>query len=463
MTKSLRRALRACGAALAALLLVTCTDNPIGPARPGLARLRVAPQFDAFARVAPLAMDRFTITVVRPPADTLARVTKTFSPDSSAVSVPIDVFLQSTSETVDVTIELYAGSILLFRGTQSLTVTQGGSTPPSSIPVAYQGPGSQLASLVIGPRDTTVPFGATFAFGATAQDSQAAPVAQFYVAWSASGGTINGAGEFTAPAARDTVTVRAVTPTGVTDSTTVIIAAAPATLVKVSGDAQSGIIGSRLALPLGVRVDGNDGLPVGGVPVTFAVATGGGSVDSAVVVTDGAGLASMGATLGTTVGAQSFTASAPGLTAVTFAATGTGGGLKTWTGAVSTAWTTAGNWSPAAVPGTGDSVLVPAGTPNAPTASGGIAIGALELSGNAATLTIAGTFTVAQGVVLPDTSQFIQLTSGSLVAGSLTLDGFQAFVDASAGGLIVSGLTTLAGTSAFVDATGPGGATAWAG
>ncbi|MBK6422569.1 MAG: hypothetical protein IPF77_10195 [Gemmatimonadetes bacterium] len=156
------------------------------------------------------------------------------------------------------------------------------------------------------------------------------------------------------------------------------------------------------------------------------------------------------------MGAQSFTASAPGLTAVTFAATGTGGGLKTWTGAVSTAWTTAGNWSPAAVPGTGDSVLVPAGTPNAPTASGGIAIGALELSGNAATLTIAGAFTVAQGVVLPDTSQFIQLTSGSLVAGSLTLDGFQAFVDASAGGLIVSGLTTLAGNSAFVDATGPG-------
>ncbi|MBK7351928.1 MAG: hypothetical protein IPI92_18905 [Gemmatimonadetes bacterium] len=451
-----RRAFKAACVALLALAVVTCTDNPIGPARPGLARLRVAPQFDAFARVAPLAMDRFTITVVRPPADTLARVTKTFSPDSSAVSVPIDIFLQSTSETVDVTIELYAGSILLFRGTQSLTVTQGGSTPPSSIPVAYQGPGSQLASLVIGPRDTTVPFGATFAFGATAQDSQAAPVAQFYVAWSASGGTINGAGEFTAPAARDTVTVRAVTPTGVTDSTTVIIAAAPATLVKVSGDAQSGIIGSRLALPLGVRVDGNDGLPVGGVPVTFAVATGGGSVDSAVVVTDGAGLASMGATLGTTVGAQSFTASAPGLTAVTFAATGTGGGLKTWTGAVSTAWTTAGNWSPAAVPGTGDSVLVPAGAPNAPTASGGIAIGALELSGNAATLTIAGTFTVAQGVVLPDTSQFIQLTSGSLVAGSLTLDGFQAFVDASAGGLIVSGLTTLAGTSAFVDATGPG-------
>ncbi|MBK7717417.1 MAG: hypothetical protein IPI38_18770 [Gemmatimonadetes bacterium] len=167
-----------------------------------------------------------------------------------------------------------------------------------------------------------MPFGATFAFGATAQDSQAAPVAQFYVAWSASGGTINGAGEFTAPSTRDTVTVTAVTPTGVTDSTTVIIAAAPATLVKVSGDAER-IIGSRLALPLGVRVDGNDGLPVGGVPVTFAVATGGGSVDSAVVVTDGAGLASMGATLGTTVGAQLFTASSPGLTAVTFAATGT--------------------------------------------------------------------------------------------------------------------------------------------
>ncbi len=128
-----RRALKAACVALLALVVVTCTDNPIGPARPGLARLRVAPQFDAFARVAPLAMDRFTITVVRPPADTLARVTRTFSADSSAVNVPINVFLQSTSETLDVTIELYAGSILLFRGTQSVTVTQGGSTPPSSI------------------------------------------------------------------------------------------------------------------------------------------------------------------------------------------------------------------------------------------------------------------------------------------------------------------------------------------
>src|SRR5690606_38942257 len=335
MRKLLTRALRASLTAGAALLVITCTDNPVGPGRPGLGSLRVAPTFDAFARNAPLTLDNVRVIVVRPPSDTLANVARSFSVSSSQLTLNIPLQLQAASEDLEVTLELYAGTTLLFSGTRIVRVSQGLTPPPDSVPVAYQGPGASIAAITIGPRDTTVVFGGGLRLGAPAVDSQAAPVASFYVGWTASAGTIDAAGQFTAPAARDTVTVTATTPSGITDQTTVIVAAAPATLVKVSGDNQSGIIGSRLPQPLVVRVDGSDGLPVAGVPVTFAATTGGGSVDSATVVSDGAGLATMGATLGGTVGAQTFTATAPGLTAVVFAATGTGGAVKTWTGAVS--------------------------------------------------------------------------------------------------------------------------------
>ena len=103
-----------------------------------------------------------------------------------------------------------------------------------------------------------------------------------------------------------------------------------------------------------------------GCAVSFAALTGGGSTDSATVISDGAGLASMGVTLGAAEGGQSFSASAPGLSPISFTATGTASAAKTWTGAVNGSWTTAGNWSPAAVPVAGDSVVLPASAANAP-------------------------------------------------------------------------------------------------
>ncbi len=450
---AVRRVVRYAAVALLALVIVTCTDNPIGPGHPGVGRLNVVPVYPAYARVAPLAMDNFRIIVVRPPADTLANVSSTFNSDSSQVQTRINVSLNASSEDLDVTIELYAGGILLFRGTRTVRVSQGSSTPADSVPVTYQGPGAQLATLTVSPRDTTVPFGAAFSFGASATDSGGNPLAQFYVSWDASAGSINGQALFTAPAARDTVIIRAITPTGIADSTTVIVVAPPATLTKVSGDGQSGIIGTRLPQPLVVRVDGSDGQPVSGVPVIFAVVSGGGSLDSATVTSDGQGLAAMGATLGTTVGAQSFSASASGLTAVTFTATGTGGGVKTWTGSVDGNWTTAGNWSPAAVPIAGDSVVIPLAS-NAPTFTGTGTIGALSLTGNAAFMSVSGALTVSGSVTLPDSNQFVTVTSGSLTAATLTLSGFQAFLDASSGALTVSGTTALSGDRSFIDATG---------
>lgn len=94
-----------------------------------------------------------------------------------------------------------------------------------------------------------------------------------------------------------------------------------AQLVKSSGDGQAGYFGNPLPDPYIVVAVDDEGAPVGGAVVVWAVASGGGSVDPPQVVTDAAGFAAGTHTLGTT-GTQSVTASAPGATPVTFASTG---------------------------------------------------------------------------------------------------------------------------------------------
>jgi len=309
---------------LAAASLVTCTEEPTSPTRPGVGTLRVTPQFNAFARLVPLTLDNVRVIVVRPPSDTILRAARSFSPGTQQLTLSLPVLLLSSSEALQVTLELYAGTTLLFTGTSTVQVAAGASTPPASVPVSYQGPGATLTTLTLAPRDTSVTLGATFPFGATAVDGQQNNVPQFYVSWSADNGTIDAAGVFTAPTARDTLYVHAVTPNGVRDSTRVFVTAPPSSLTKTGGDGQSGIVGTRLPQVLAVRVNGSDGQPVPGASVAFTVTTGGGSVDSATATTDAQGIARTGAVLGTSVGQQSYTATVSGIPAAVFTATATG-------------------------------------------------------------------------------------------------------------------------------------------
>jgi hypothetical protein len=80
-------------------------------------------------------------------------------------------------------------------------------------------------------------------------------------------------------------------------------------LEKVSGDGQTGTVGTQLGAPLVVRVVDGNGNPVPGVQVTFA-GSGGGSMTPATASTDANGAAQALATLGTAAGAYTFTASA---------------------------------------------------------------------------------------------------------------------------------------------------------
>ncbi|HWK88571.1 MAG TPA: dockerin type I domain-containing protein, partial [Longimicrobium sp.] len=101
-------------------------------------------------------------------------------------------------------------------------------------------------------------------------------------------------------------------------------ASGPTDMVANAGDGQSATVNTAVATAPQVLVTDVDGNPVAGVEVTFAVASGGGSVTDAVATTDASGLAAVGSwTLGTAAGANTLDASATGLTTVTFTATGT--------------------------------------------------------------------------------------------------------------------------------------------
>jgi hypothetical protein len=95
-------------------------------------------------------------------------------------------------------------------------------------------------------------------------------------------------------------------------------------LQKFAGDAQTAQVSTAVATKPSVKLVDAHGNAVSGVTVTFAVASGGGSVSGATQVTSASGLATVGSwTLGASAGANTLSASATGVTTVTFSATGT--------------------------------------------------------------------------------------------------------------------------------------------
>src|SRR5437660_11017228 len=98
------------------------------------------------------------------------------------------------------------------------------------------------------------------------------------------------------------------------------------------GDGQQATTGTAVATPPSVIVRDATNNPVQGVGVTFAPASGGGSVTGAEQTTNAAGIATVGSwTLGTTAGPNTLTPTAAGLAGspVTFQADGTAGPAAT--------------------------------------------------------------------------------------------------------------------------------------
>lgn len=325
------RSSRALAALLLPLLVATCTEEPIGPAgRVGFAQLAVHAEAPNAAQFAGLTIDFVQAVVTKPNAtldklDTLANRTVPFPPDANTIQLGLTLLLSQAVDTVTLTLNYLSGATVLFSGSEQVEVRQGpaGANQVPTVPMTYIGPGTNVTTLDIQPRDTILTEGGSLQYRVTALDVQGASVPQFYVGWSSTGAgnVINAAGVLRAGTSRATFFIRAMTPESVWDSTQVSVVPAPASVQVQSGNGQTALISTALPQPLVVIVRGSDNLPVPGVPVAFAAATGGGSVDTAVVTTDNAGLAGTTVLLGATAGQQTFTATVQGRPAVTFTAT----------------------------------------------------------------------------------------------------------------------------------------------
>ena len=84
----------------------------------------------------------------------------------------------------------------------------------------------------------------------------------------------------------------------------------PTTLVKISGDSQQGTPSTALAQPFVVEVQDGESAAFAGVPVTFAITGGGGTLSATSTATDANGQAESTLTLGTSAGTNTVQVSA---------------------------------------------------------------------------------------------------------------------------------------------------------
>ena len=95
-----------------------------------------------------------------------------------------------------------------------------------------------------------------------------------------------------------------------------------ATAIKAqSGNAQTGVVGAALSVPLAVVVTDKDGKTISGARVDWDVGPGSGTVSPARATADSRGVATTVWTLGTTAGTARVSAQVNGVTPVTFTAT----------------------------------------------------------------------------------------------------------------------------------------------
>ncbi|HEX8211346.1 MAG TPA: leishmanolysin-related zinc metalloendopeptidase [Longimicrobium sp.] len=109
-------------------------------------------------------------------------------------------------------------------------------------------------------------------------------------------------------------------------SVEVRVAQVPVRAESVGGNGQAGAVGVLLGSALQVRVVDRLGVGVAGVPVTFTVQTGGGTLASATSVTNAEGIATNSWTLGPAAGTHTLSVTFPGTTLapVTFTAQAVG-------------------------------------------------------------------------------------------------------------------------------------------
>ncbi len=186
-------------------------------------------------------------------------------------------------------------------------------------------PVKPVAAVLVSPSALNVLMGQNGTLTAQAKDASGSVLAGRTFVWSSSApaiATVSTAGVVTGVAV-GTATVSAASE-GQTGTATITVSPQPTTTITpVSPLTSIGTAGFPLAPNPSVKVVDQDGAPAAGVLVTFAVASGGGSVTGGSQTTNLSGIAAVGSwTLGSLTGANTLTATVVGLPPVLFTATG---------------------------------------------------------------------------------------------------------------------------------------------
>ena len=312
--------LRGLSGLLAVASGVGCSDSTAGDLEEGAAAVVARPELPPSLSTAAFALDvdRVRLLLVRQPSELMLDTTVFFPADSTQLTVRLKVLLAQPRDQLTLAMELRSGKQLLFSGSSGFEAIEGSNVAPV-VPLQYVGPGNDLTTLVIEPRDSVLKPGDIFTFSVRAFQGRI-PVDLFYAGWASSDprvSPVDAKGTLKAPAQRGSVFLRVVSPTGVKDSTRVWFSPPPSAIERLSGDGQQGAVGDPLPQPLAVRVTAADGLGVPGVRVRF-LAPFGSRVQDTLVITDSEGVGRTIASLGPVPTLYTFEAQIPFQPAVTF-------------------------------------------------------------------------------------------------------------------------------------------------
>ena len=324
---------RALGTAVlaATLVLGSCLRDAFAPGAGSRARLGIAPRFEAAG--APIVdFDRVRVTILRPLASRrpVVDTVVAFPPGADSVELAVQVALEASREEFLVYVRLITAlGDTVFRNDpypQSVVAVAGEPSTILDALLTYVGVGSNAVGIVIATPDTLVTFDDTLSVQAAALGADQLPIAGTPIVWSSldalhvsvSDGSV---GRVQGGSVRGPARIVARLLTGPADTILVTAQPAPSVLTVISGDAQQGVPGGMLSIPVRVRVTAADGKGVR-VPVRFRALVSGASVMDTLVPSDSAGDAETYFRLANTVGVQSFEASVPGIAAAPFTAEG---------------------------------------------------------------------------------------------------------------------------------------------
>jgi hypothetical protein len=279
-----------------------------------------------FFRAAGVVFDRVRLVVTRLPSDVLKDTTVAYAPGQSDLQLQLSV-AAVPNEQLEAKLEYKSGDLVVYRGSTTVVAQAPSSDAPAAVvPVQIADQGVLASNVTVSPSSGNFPADTNRQLSAVVRGENGAILSGATLVWSVNDETVAGVTQagVVQPKNKDgTVVVTAATVTGVSGQAQLkFVTTRPTSVVMVSGNGQSGTVGTSLANPLVVRV--TDGLdrPVVGATVAWARASGGGSVSPSTNATGSDGRASATYTLGLTPGNESVTATVTGLPPVTFTMSG---------------------------------------------------------------------------------------------------------------------------------------------